>query len=82
MSAHSAQAQVFTRVVLRHGCASRLDRARARFGGLHGHAEFIHAFSEPVYDLKWLTLGRNRDEWVAHGAPHGLVPMQATGMPN
>ncbi|MDR2852563.1 MAG: hypothetical protein LBV61_05860, partial [Burkholderiaceae bacterium] len=37
---------------------------------------------EPVYDLKWLTLGRNRDEWVAHGAPHGLVPMQATGSPN
>ncbi|MDR2853271.1 MAG: hypothetical protein LBV61_09515, partial [Burkholderiaceae bacterium] len=27
-------------------------------------------------------MGRNRDEWVAHGAPHGLVPMQATGSPN
>ncbi|MDR2852353.1 MAG: hypothetical protein LBV61_04765 [Burkholderiaceae bacterium] len=27
-------------------------------------------------------MGRNRDEWVAHGAPHGLVPMKATGMPN
>ncbi|MDR2851910.1 MAG: hypothetical protein LBV61_02450 [Burkholderiaceae bacterium] len=27
-------------------------------------------------------MGRNRDEWVANGAPHGLVPMQATGPPN
>ncbi|MDR2852632.1 MAG: tripartite tricarboxylate transporter substrate binding protein, partial [Burkholderiaceae bacterium] len=27
-------------------------------------------------------MGRNRDEWVAHGAPHGLGPMQATGSPN
>ncbi|MDR2853661.1 MAG: hypothetical protein LBV61_11515 [Burkholderiaceae bacterium] len=27
-------------------------------------------------------MGRNRDEWVAHGAPLGRVPMQATGPPN
>ncbi|MDR2852713.1 MAG: hypothetical protein LBV61_06645 [Burkholderiaceae bacterium] len=27
-------------------------------------------------------MGRNRDEWMANGAPHGLMPMQATGPPN
>ncbi|MDR2852622.1 MAG: hypothetical protein LBV61_06170 [Burkholderiaceae bacterium] len=27
-------------------------------------------------------MGRNRDEWVANGAPHGLMPMQATWPPN
>ncbi|MDR2852380.1 MAG: hypothetical protein LBV61_04905 [Burkholderiaceae bacterium] len=27
-------------------------------------------------------MGRNRDVWVANGAPHGLMPMQATWPPN
>ncbi|MDR2853185.1 MAG: hypothetical protein LBV61_09075, partial [Burkholderiaceae bacterium] len=27
-------------------------------------------------------MGRNRDKWVANGAPHGLMPMQATWPPN
>ncbi|MDR2852245.1 MAG: hypothetical protein LBV61_04190 [Burkholderiaceae bacterium] len=27
-------------------------------------------------------MGRNRDEWVVNGAPHGLMPMQATWPPN
>ncbi|MDR2852446.1 MAG: hypothetical protein LBV61_05250, partial [Burkholderiaceae bacterium] len=49
---------------------------------LHVRAGIVNRFLEPVYDLKWLTLGRNRDEWVANGAPHGLMPMQATWPPN